>query len=601
MLGVARALGVLMVGCWIALLVAPGARAQSFETIDSYDIRIVVQTDGSMRITETIAYDFGPSERHGILRRIPTRLAYDDRYDRVYRLTVESVGATEGASADFEVSDEPGGITQIRIGDPDSTVSGQHTYCIVYVVQGAMNGFGDHDELYWNAIGDEWDVTVQSATVTVTMPGRITQVACYAGPSGSYLPCDRAKMDGDVARFRHAQLGAFQALTVVVAVPKGIVAQPAPHLVERWSIDRAFARTPATLGLSGALFVLIVAGVAWVLWARGRDRRFVGSPVDQVMGNPTGADQAVPLFERGVAPVEFAPPEDLRPGQIGTIMDERANTLDVTATIVDLAVRGYLTIEEIPKEGWFGKPDWTLHRTEKADDDLLTYENTLLTNLFSTGTDVALSGLKATFAAHLAMVEEQLYNDAVKRGWFLKRPDKVRTAWHALGVLLLIVGIALTFVLARWTHWGLVGIPVAVGGLMLTVAGRWMPNKTAKGTAIARRVGGFRTVIETAETHMSRWAEEQNVFTRFLPFAIVFGCTEKWAKAFEGLDQMSPDTTWYLSNRPFLYADFGHSLEGFSVTTGGTISSTPGSSGASGFGGGGFSGGGGGGGGGGSW
>ena len=601
MLGVARALGVLMVGCWIALLVAPGARAQSFETIDSYDIRIVVQTDGSMRITETIAYDFGPSERHGILRRIPTRLAYDDRYDRVYRLTVESVGATEGASADFEVSDEPGGITQIRIGDPDSTVSGQHTYCIVYVVQGAMNGFGDHDELYWNAIGDEWDVTVQSATVTVTMPGRITQVACYAGPSGSYLPCDRAKMDGDVARFRHAQLGAFQALTVVVAVPKGVVAQPAPHLVERWSIDRAFARTPATLGLSGALFVLIVAGVAWALWARGRDRRFVGSPVDQVMGNPTGADQAVPLFERGVAPVEFAPPEDLRPGQIGTIMDERANTLDVTATIVDLAVRGYLTIEEIPKEGWFGKPDWTLHRTEKADDDLLTYEDTLLTNLFSTGTDVALSGLKATFAAHLAMVEEQLYNDAVKRGWFLKRPDKVRTAWHALGVLLLIVGIALTFVLARWTHWGLVGIPVAVGGLMLTVAGRWMPNKTAKGTAIARRVGGFRTVIETAETHMSRWAEEQNVFTRFLPFAIVFGCTEKWAKAFEGLDQMSPDTTWYLSNRPFLYADFGHSLEGFSVTTGGTISSTPGSSGASGFGGGGFSGGGGGGGGGGSW
>ena len=601
MLGVARALGVLMVGCWIALLVAPGARAQSFETIDSYDIRIVVQTDGSMRITETIAYDFGPSERHGILRRIPTRLAYDDRYDRVYRLTVESVGATEGASADFEVSDEPGGITQIRIGDPDSTVSGQHTYCIVYVVQGAMNGFGDHDELYWNAIGDEWDVTVQSATVTVTMPGRITQVACYAGPSGSYLPCDRAKMDGDVARFRHAQLGAFQALTVVVAVPKGIVAQPAPHLVERWSIDRAFARTPATLGLSGALFVLIVAGVAWVLWARGRDRRFVGSPVDQVMGNPTGADQAVPLFERGVAPVEFAPPEDLRPGQIGTIMDERANTLDVTATIVDLAVRGYLTIEEIPKEGWFGKPDWTLHRTEKADDDLLTYENTLLTNLFSTGTDVALSGLKATFAAHLAMVEEQLYNDAVKRGWFLKRPDKVRTAWHALGVLLLIVGIALTFVLARWTHWGLVGIPVAVGGLMLTVAGRWMPNKTAKGTAIARRVGGFRTVIETAETHMSRWAEEQNVFTRFLPFAIVFGCTEKWAKAFEGLDQMPPDTTWYLSNRPFLYADFGHSLEGFSVTTGGTISSTPSGSGSSGFGGGGFSGGGGGGGGGGSW
>jgi uncharacterized membrane protein len=159
----------------------------------------------------------------------------------------------------------------------------------------------------------------------------------------------------------------------------------------------------------------------------------------------------------------------------------------------------------------------------------------------------------------------------------------------------------LTFVLAKWTTFGLVGIPVIVAGVVLTVGARWMPSRTAKGTAIARRVGGFRTVIETAETHMSRWAEEQNVFTRYLPYAIVFGVTEKWAKAFEGLAQMPPDTTWYLSTRPFIYADFGRALDDFSVTTGGTIASTPASSGSSGFSGGGFSGGGGGGGGGGSW
>ena len=112
------------------------------------------------------------------------------------------------------------------------------------------------------------------------------------------------------------------------------------------------------------------------------------------------------------------------------------------------------------------------------------------------------------------------------------------------------------------------GIPVVVAGLLLTVGARWMPQRTAKGTAIARRVGGFRTVIETAETHMSRWAEEQNVFTRYLPYAIVFGCTEKWAKAFEGLRPMPPDTTWYRSSRPFIYADFGRTLDDFSVTTG---------------------------------
>jgi uncharacterized membrane protein len=319
------------------------------------------------------------------------------------------------------------------------------------------------------------------------------------------------------------------------------------------------------------------------------------------MGNATGDAQAVPLFEHGVAPVEFAPPGDLRPGQVGTIIDEQANTLDVTATIVDLAVRGYLTIEEIPKEGWFGKPDWTLHRTDKADADLLTYESTLLSGLFKDGNDPTLSSLRRTFSERLTKVEDQLYADAVKRGWFVKRPDEVRASWHARGALLFVAGLVLTFVLARWTTFGLVAIPVVLAGILLTVGARWMPSRTAKGTAIARRVGGFRTVIETAETHMSRWAEEQNVFTRYLPYAIVFGLTEKWAKAFEGLAQMPPDTTWYLSSRPFIYADFGRALDDFSVTTGGTIASTPASSGSSGFSGGGFSGGGGGGGGGGSW
>jgi uncharacterized membrane protein len=597
-----RRIGVMLVSVMLAVALASPALAQTSEVIRSYDVAIEIRADDSIRVTEVIAYDFGSTTHHGIFRDVPTRQAYDDRYDRVYPLHVESVEATGGASADYEVTQEPGGITRIKIGDPDETVTGLHTYTIVYTVEAAMNGFRDHDELYWNAIGEYWEVPVESATAIVSSPSAIVDITCYAGPVPSTASCDKARiLEDGTARLRQSNLFSFEAFTVVVSLPKGAVAEPHPRLVEPWSINRAFARTSATLGLSGGLLVLLLAGSGWLLWSRGRDRRFVGSPIDQTMGNATGDAQAVPLFERGVAPVEFAPPEDLRPGQIGTIMDEQANTLDVTATIVDLAVRGYLTIEEIPKEGWFGKPDWTLHRTDEADADLLTYERTLLTGLFKDGSDPTLSGLRRTFSERLAKVEDELYVDAVKRGWFVKRPDKVRASWHARGALLFVAGIVLTFVLAKWTTFGLVGIPVIVAGVVLTVGAGRMPSRTAKGTAIARRVGGFRTVIETAETHMSRWAEEQNVFTRYLPYAIVFGCTEKWAKAFEGLQSMPPDTTWYRSSRPFIYADFGRTLDDFSVTTGGTIASTPASSGSSGFSGGGFSGGGGGGGGGGSW
>jgi uncharacterized protein (TIGR04222 family) len=596
-----RRVAALALGVLASVVLAAPAHAQAAERIDRYDVAIVIEDDGSLTVTETIAYDFASNERHGIIREIPTTLPYDDTYDREYPLTVLSVTATGDASADYTIEHPGGGVTAIKVGDPDRTISGRHTYEIRYRVEGALNGFPDHVELYWNAIGNEWDVPIAVAKATVTGPADIRRVACYAGYQGSTTPCEKAAVDGSEARFAARDLPSSGGMTVVVSLPKGSVPKPVPVLVERWSPARAFALTPATGVASVGLLALLVGGIGYLIWRTGRDRRWRGGQVDQVMGNPTGEAQSVPLFEGGAsAPVEFAPPGDLRPGQIGTLLDERANTLDVTASIVDLAVRGYLLIQEIPKEGLFGKPDWTLIRLEKSDDDLLTYERKLLNGLFEDGTEVTLSSLRNTFAARLKGVEESLYVDAVTQGWFTARPDKVRTSWNRRGWLLLLAGIGLTFVLARWTHWGIVGIPVIVAGLLLVWFDRFMPARTPKGTAMLRRVRGFRTVIETAETHMSRWAEEENVFPRFLPYAIVFGVTERWAKAFEGLAR-EQDTSWYLSPRPFVYTDFADSMDGFAVSSGGMLASVPAASGSSGFGGGGFSGGGGGGGGGGSW
>jgi uncharacterized protein (TIGR04222 family) len=585
----------------VLLGTAGSARGQAFEAIRAYDVQIDIHADDSIEVTETIVYDFGDNPHHGIFRDVPTRLRYDDTYDRSFPLHVVSVTASEGTPADYSVKRIDDGQTEIKIGDPDRTITGVHTYQIVYTVDAALNGFTDHDELYWNAIGNEWDVTIDRATVTVTAPAAIRQVACFTGEFRSQLPCDTAKARGSTARFTQAQLYPYSAMTVVIALPKGAVAAPRPILVERWTLGSAFSVTPGTGSASGGLLVVAIAGVGALLWTKGRDRRFVGSDVDQVMGNPDGTDERVPLLQGGAsAPVEFAPPDDLRPGQVGTLVEERATTLDVTSTIVDLAVRGYLLIQEIPKEGFFGKPDWRLIKLEKSADGLQPYEEKLLDGLFRDGTEVTLSSLRTTFVSRLESVEKALYTDAMKRKWFTARPDSVRARWRALGVLVVLLGGALTFVLARWTHWGLLGIPVVIGGILLIWAGGRMPARTAKGHAMLMRVRGFRTVIEKAETNMSRWAEKENVFTQFLPYAIVFGLTEKWAKAFESLG-VQPDTSWYVSNQPFVYGTFAHSIDGFTVATSGTIASTPSGSGSSGFGGGGFSGGGGGGGGGGSW
>ncbi len=596
----------LLAGALLVVLGAGFARpaaGQGFalESTPRYDVDITIEPSGSIVVTETIVQEFGSTERHGIYRDVPERLRFDETYDRVYPIDVVSVQTSSGTPDDV-LLEHSGGYLRIRIGDPDRTITGRHTYTITYRVEGAMNGFGTHDELYWNAIGTEWEKAIGRANVRVTGPVPITRVVCYAGLAGSKAGCERAEIEDGVAVFSHQDLPAYTGLSVAVALPAGTVASTAPILEERWSLGRAFERTPLTVGGTAALTAALLGGVGVLAWRRGRDRRYQGSQIDQVMGNAGGSEQTVPLFESGEAPVEFAPPEDLRPGQIGTLIDERANTLDVTATIVDLATRHYLVIEEIEKRGWFGKADWKLVRQPAPGDELLTYERMLLDRLFGSADEVKLSELKNTFASKLKEVEESLYADAVRRRWFLMRPDRVRATWVGIGLAALVAAGGLTFVLVRWTHAALLAIPLVVAALALLVVARWMPRRTAKGTALARRVAGFRRVIETAEAHLSRWAEQENVFTRYLPYAIVFGCTERWARAFEGLAAApSTDTSWYVSSRPFVFANFADSMDGFAVTTSGIIASTPAGSGGSGFGGGGFSGGGGGGGGGGSW
>jgi uncharacterized protein (TIGR04222 family) len=596
-----RVIRSLLAALVVVIGTAGAAAAQQSETIHRYEVTIDIRPDGDVLITERIDYDFGLEQRHGIFREIPTRVPVDDRRDRI--TPVVDVSASSATAPDDVKVSEEGGITTIRVGDPDRVISGRHVYVLTYRVIGALNGFRDHDELYWNAIGADWSVPIERAEVTVRAPARILRFACFEGPAGSMRGCGVGQSSGTSASFRTGRpLQPFEGMSFVIAIPKGAVPDPTPIFVEKWSFARAFSLTPFTV--LGALAVL--AAVAFLLfrtWSReGRDRVYVGSAVDQVLGSASGEDEPVPIGQRGAeAPVEFAPPDQIRPGQIGTLIDERANVVDVTATIVDLAGRGYLVIHEIPDEGWFSKVDWKLARTEKSDIELLPYEKELLEGLFRDGTEVTVSDLKTTFSKRLLGVERALYSDAIRSGWFRTRPDKVRTRWAGRGLLLALAGGAITAALAAWTHLGLLGIPVLLGGLGLAVLANWMPARTAKGTAMLRRVRGFRRVIETAETHMARWAEQENVFTRYLPYAVVFGLTDKWAKAFADLG-IEPDTSgWYIGSRPFTAVALANSIDTFSVRTGGTLASTPAASGSSGFGGGGFSGGGGGGGGGGSW
>jgi hypothetical protein len=590
-----------------------GAAAAHGEEIEDFDVAITVERDGDLVVEETIVWDFFPFDtKHGILRNIPTRERYDNKYDRLFPLEVLDVSVSEGTPGTWSVDSIDNG-KQIKIGDEDKTVEGVHTYRIRYRTEGHINRFSaeedgrnGHDELYYDAIGVDWPVTIRQADVTVNVPAEIDRVTCFTGPTDSNLGCAREDFSGDTATFGQSNLPPYSGLTVVVGFPQVITPPPEPILDERWSLQRAFTLSAASIG-GTALIALVAGGLLTAILLRGRDQRYSGSAADMVFGSPEGQQEAAPVIDSQPIPVEFVPPDDVRPGQVGTLVDERANTLDVTATIIDLAVRGYLRIEEIEKEGRFAKADWKLTRLKESEEaQLLPYEQKLLDSLFQgRGDEVELSDLRQKFANRLAKVQEALYDDAMTNGWFLGRPDKARLAAGCLAFVIIDIGIAMLVPLMIWTTYALLALPVIIAGLVLFFYRGRLPRRSAKGYGLVRRVKGFREFIETSEKDRAQFAERAHLFSEYLPYAIVFGCTEQWARAFEGLATAEIDTSsWYVSSHPFTYTAFASSMDDFSVSTSGTISASPpssSSSGSSGFSGGGSSGGGSGGGGGGSW
>ena len=598
--------GALVVTMLACLTSTAAGQTPAREQITAYDVEITVEGSDSLLISESIAYFF-TDERHGILRDIPVRLRYDNTSDRVYPLEVLSVETTGGAPNDYVVEDVAGGMKRIRIGDPDRTIKGAFGYVIRYRVRGALNAFPEHDELYWNAVGHSWGVPIGRPSVTVRTPLSPLEVACFAGPVGSQRACGSANIEGQPpgrapgATFEHPSLGPYEGLTIVVALPKGVVPEPRPILEERWSLQRAFAVTPLTVGLAGAVAAAVAYALMRVYWATGRDRRWAGSAVDAVFGRKGAPETIVGWGDDGPYPAEYVPPAGMRPGLMGTLFDETAHPLDVTASIVDLAARGYLRIEEVPKQGWFGKADWKLVQLKKGDD-LLEYERLLLDDgLFEDKAEVLLSELKNRFAGRMQKVQEALYDEVVKQGWFASSPQSMRSRWLAIGIAAVVAAVALQFVVTRYTHFALVPVPLVLGALVLAGMHPTMSRRTAAGTAAVRHVRGFRRFIDDAEDERARFAEQAHLFYDYLPYAIVFGLTGKWAAAFEGLANAPQAPGWYGSSHPFSVMAFSDSMDNFGVTAAGTITSTPGGSGGSGFGGGGSSGGGGGGGGGGSW
>ncbi|HXD80187.1 MAG TPA: DUF2207 domain-containing protein [Candidatus Acidoferrum sp.] len=599
---VARLILVALGAAWLLVGLSAAGRSDEGWVITSFHSDIVIAPNSSLSITEDIQVDFGSLQQHGIFRTIPLRYRYSDTQDRFYVIDVRSV--TDGTNPLLYADSVDSDNEVIKIGDPNQLVSGKQRYVITYIVTGALNSFSDHDELFWNVDGALWPVPKSLVSATIHLPaGSLQKSACYQGPPGSTEGCTHTDA-ADHADFSSTRpLFSGEEMSAAVALSLGAVTVPPPLLEPRLRQfpQDAFDVTPLTVGLFVLLTLLGLGLVAFNWWVHGRDRaylaqHYLSDPPSGTTSEPAAGQRTQPLFAHDTLVVEFGAPQNMRPAQLGLILDESADTKDVTATIVDLAVQGYLTIAEGP-----GKSDWTLTSKTAPTETLLPYERTLLYGLFSGRDTVKLSDLKGTFAPTLKMAEGQIYVDSVSRRLFTSSPTQARAAWGCLGFALALVGFAATVDLGLAFGWGLVGLAVVITGIALAATFPFMPQRTAAGRELMQHTLGFRLYMTTAEKYRQQFAEKAQIFTQLLPYAIVFGCVNQWAKAFEGIDVAAANSGWYVGNTPFQAALLASNLESMNANISSAITYVPPSSGSSSGFSGGFSGGGGGGGGGGSW
>lgn len=578
------------IGLCALLALAPAAAASSGEGhVTRFDVELTVRPDGALAVNERIEYAFDGTG-HGIERAVPLRYRYDDTRDRLLEVSDVRVSSATDAPVDL-AEDRSGGWLNLRVGDADEEVRGTQVYAIDYLVTGALNAFAGSDELYWDAIGDQWGTDIEAARISVSAP-EVTSAECFAGTAGSRAGCGASAVDGATASFGPVALRAGEAMTVVVSLPKGAVAVPAPVLEERWTAGTAFEATPATLGLAALALAAGGAGVAGLARRRGRDERVA----DQVAGRlpAGGADPAGPVDWRAV--------EAMRPGLMGTLVDERADVADVTATVVDLAVRGHLRIEELPGEGRRGRDDWRLVRLDADRADLLPYETQLLDDLFAGTGSIQLSELRTTFHAQLQRLRGALYDEVVTRGWYPRRPDRTRAGWYGVAAGAVVAAVAAAVLLAAFTSYGLVGAALVVPAVALVLAAHRMPARTAAGSAALAQVLAVQHYLRTAQAEQLRVEESQQVFSRLLPYALALGESKRWTEAFRPVTPAWGGAVvpfWYVGPHGFDGDRFGSSLQAFSATAGSALSAA--AAGTSGAGGGGSAGGGVGGGGGGGW
>ncbi len=563
----------------LSLLIAIGApsAALAAEQIDSYDVKITVEQDGDILVTETIdVTSEGNRIRRGIFRDLP-RLYEENGVTLPFRYDVKRI-RRDGEKEPYEIS-RVGNAARWRIGDPDVFLdNGRHVYEIEYSVKNQIRYFQTHDELYWNAIGQYWAFPIARARVAVTLPdsANATGADAYTGGFGEQGRDYRYAYENGAHIFEATRgFSAREGMTISLSLEKGAIDPPsaADKRANWWA-------------LNGSLFILTLGAVGvsvfhYLAWRR------VG--IDPPKG---------PVFPR------YEPPKGHSPAGVHYVYHRQLKGHDaLIASLINLGINKWIRIDPISKK----KTTLTRFDDDETGKTVFPAERLLLKKLLSRGGSRTIGGkTDMTFTKAY-----QKFRSNLSRR-FGAEYFKWNFGFIALAAGASIAVVALSAVMAlQWTPWHFAG----VGALTLVnlLFAYLLPAATEKGQKIRTEIEGFKLYLETAEKLQINMAEvgagappvlTVERYERFLPYAIALGVEKPWTKHFEKTlprEAEAYDPYWSTGRSHGYRSLYGMNKALVASMSSGVSSAMPQSSSSSGSGGGGFSGGGGGGGGGGGW
>ena len=610
--------GIVLFFCLFFL--SPVLAAEKSWNFEKWSVDIQINKDGTFVVKETQTFNFY-GNFHWVKRDIAKQ-----KLRKVTDVKVFDKNGRELKGGEIEIEENE---KEVSIKLNFDLINVQKTWTFQYKVHGGLGYFEEHDELYWNAVSSEREVSIKEAEVFVHLPQSISledfQQELYIGLTGSKITSKHYKIiDADTLRYWGNDIRAFENFTIVAGWPRGIIEHgdvvkisSLPEAQVLIDGKRTGFRTPVVLEqgyeISSGQHQISVKKFGWQIKGEPSKTVLVGSgkieKIDFVLEKtfwfiilgflpfliPLGL--AVYIIRRWLKSprvkktviAQYEPPDNLGPTEVGALIDFKIQPRDITAILIDLAYRGYLKIIEKEKKTlWIKGKKYFLEKKKEADGNLKDYEELLFNTIFSSKTLVEIDELKKEFSLKVVLKEIQktVFRKLVDNRYFNRSP------MGKLMIFLQVIAwiIVITSIVFRQILLGSVGLILYFGSRVLCVF------LTPKGAEAKWYALGFKEYLRVAERFRLD-ACTPETFEKYLSYAIAFGVEKKWAKRFVDICKKPPD--WFESSQPistFTAVGFVNSISSMSqAVTSGVAGASP--SGSSGFGGGGAAGGGGGGGG----